>query len=174
MANASFDTSFDSSLDFRMNHLKLSDSPSAPALVPDDTPTETYASTFEPTTPPFEPHSPTAEHEDEVEELLEHDLSSLKSADIKADPILLALAKQQARPASQASKGSQGQVGPSAFKARPAPVRQEGAGPRMTKSAALRQGLVWEAPVRRPLQASEGEKSDATKPRDPPKMVCLT
>jgi hypothetical protein len=160
------DDSFDTSLDFKMNHLRLSDSPRAPGLIPDDTPTETYASTFEPLTPPIGPHSPTGEHDDEVEELLEHDLSSLKSADIKADPILLSLAKQQARPASQASKGSQGQVGPSSYKARPAPVRQEGAGPRMTKPAALRQGLTWEASTRRPVDV------EAVKQREPPKAVC--
>jgi len=146
MADASFETSFDTSLDYRMNHLKLSDSPRAPGLIPDDAPTETYASTFEPTTPPFDAQSVSGdEQEDEVEELLEHDLSSLKSADVKADPILMSLAKQQGRPGSQGSKASQGTVteGPSAFKARPAPVRQENAGPRMTKSAALRQGLEW-------------------------------
>jgi hypothetical protein len=171
MADASFETSFDTSLDYRMNHLKLSDSPRAPGLVPDDTHTETYASTFEPTTPPFEAQSLSGdEQEDEVEELLEHDLSSLKSADVKADPILMALAKQQGRPGSQASRGSQGTVtaGPSAFKARPAPVRQENAGPRMTKSAALRQGLEW-------TDATQARKAAevpaAVKPREAPKAV---
>lgn len=136
----------DSSLDIKMNDLKLTDSPT-PALVPDRTPSETYVSTFEPVTPPLGPYSPsgTADQEDEVEELLEHDISSLKSADVKADPILAALAKQQGRSNSQASKPSQDQAGAPVFKARPAPVRKEGVGPRMTKSAALRQGLDWAA-----------------------------
>lgn len=173
MADASFETSFDTSLDYRMNHLKLSDSPRAPRLIPDDTPTETYASTFEPTTPPFDGQSLTGEEqEDEVEELLEleHDLSSLKLADVKADPILMSLAKQQGRPGSQASKGSHGTAtaGPSSFKARPAPVRQENAGPRMTKSAALRQGLDWK-------DATQARKSVevpvAVKQREAPKAV---
>jgi len=171
MADASFETSFDDSLDYRMNHLKLSDSPRAPGLIPDDTHTETYASTFEPTTPPFDAQTTSGdEHEDEVEELLEHDLSSLKSADVKADPILLSLAKQQGRPGSQASKGSQGTVsaGPSAFKARPAPVRQENAGPRMTKSAALRQGLEWTDSTKARKAA---EVPAAVKSREAPKLV---
>jgi hypothetical protein len=110
------------------------------------------------------------EQEDEVEELLEHDLSSLKSADVKADPILMALARQQARPGSQASKGSQGTVGPSGFKARPAPVRQENAGPRMTKSAALRQGLDWPnaSDLRKVVEAPI-----AVKQKEAPKAVGL-
>jgi len=154
-----------------MNHLKLSDSPRDPGLMADDTYTETYASAFEPTTPPFNTQSlPDDEQEDEVEELLEHDLSSLKSADIKADPILMSLAKQQGRPGSQASKGSQGTVtaGPSAFRARPAPIRQENAGPRMTKSAALRQGLDWTDSTRARKAA---EVPAAVKSREAPKTV---
>lgn len=154
-----------------MNHLKLSDSPRAPGLVPDDTPIETCAPVFEPTTPPFDAQSRSDdEQEDEVEELLEHDLSSLKSADVKADPILVSLAKQQGRPGSQASKGSQGTVtaGPSAFRARPAPIRQENAGPRMTKSAALRQGLEWTDSTR---ARKAVEVPSAVKPREAPKAV---
>ena len=137
----------------------------------DDTYTETNAAAFEPTTPPFGPQSRSDdEQEDEVEELLEHDLSSLKSADVKADPILMSLAKQQGRPGSQASKGSQRTITaePSAFKARPAPVRQENAGPRMTKSAALRQGLEWTDSTR---ARKAVEVPSAVKPREAPKAV---
>ena len=64
---------------------------------------------------------------------------SLTSVDIKADPILSALAKQQSQNRSTPTPKS----APS-FKARPAPRVVEGAGPRMTKSAALRQGLKWD------------------------------
>jgi hypothetical protein len=170
----SYETSFDTSLDFRMNHLKLSDSPRAPGLLPDNTPTEIYASTFEPTTPPFNSQNLSGEEqEEEVEELLEHDLSPLKSADVKADPILMALAKQQARPGSQASKGSQGTAtaGPSAFKARPAPVRQENAGPRMTKSAALRQGLEWTDATQARKSVEVAAAAVPVKARDIPKAV---
>jgi hypothetical protein len=134
----------DSSLDIKMNDLKLTDSPT-PALVPDHTPSEAYLSTFEPVTPTLGPTSPsgTADQEDEVEDLLEHDISSLKSADIKADPILSSLAKQQGLPVTQAPRPGHSHTGAPVFRARPAPVRKEGVGPRMTKSAALRQGLDW-------------------------------
>lgn len=139
----------DSSLDIKMQDLKLSDSP-VPALIPDRTPAETYTSMFEATTPPLEPSSPTEtfgqDAEAEVEELLEYDTSSLKSADIKSDPILASLARKQSasRSGSQVDKARPESVG---FKARPAPssTRQDGRGPRMTKSAALRQGLDWAA-----------------------------
>ena len=138
----------DSSLDIKMQDLKLSDSP-VPALVPDHTPAVTYTSVFEATTPPLEPSSPIEtmghEAEAEVEELLEYDTSSLKSADVKTDPILASLARKQAsRPSSQVAQARPSSV---AFKARPAPnsTRQDGLGPRMTKSAALRQGLDWAA-----------------------------
>jgi len=177
MGDASFETSFDTSLDLKMTHLKLSDSPHAPALISDDTPTEAYASAFEPTTPPFDARSPSLiddEQEDEVEELLDHGLSSLKSPDIKADPILMCIAKQQARPTSQASKGSHDTAGPSGFKARPAPVRQENAGPRMTRSAALRQGLEWTSSsgtrkaAEVPVAAKQREASRTVRPAAPP------
>jgi hypothetical protein len=170
MVDSSFETSFDTSLDIKMNKLKLSDSPVVPALTPSHTPTETYASAFEPATPPLEASSPLGTIDgDEIEELLEHDLSSLKSDDVKADPILSSLAKQQSRPSSQTSKV---QTGPTAFKARPAPVRQEGAGPRMTKSAALRQGLDWKA-MSMPRGGTEGPKPSEVpvKPREAPKAV---
>lgn len=150
----------DSSLDIKMQDLKLSDSP-VPALSPDVTPGETHSSMFETSTPVLEPSSDldAVDQEAEVEELLEYDMSSLKSADVKTDPILASLARKQGRPASQAGNGPR----PSSvvFKARPAPTstRQDGLGPRMTKSAALRQGLDWAAlnsPVR---QASTSEAS---------------
>jgi hypothetical protein len=160
----------DSSLDIKMNDLKLTDSPT-PALVPDHTPSETYASTFEPMTSPLDPLTPSAsaDQEDEVEELPEHDASSLKSDDVKSDPILAALAKQQSRPVSRASLPQQ--TSAPAFKARPAPVRKEGVGPRMTKSAALRQGLDWNA------MSSKAPAVDTGKPslqqKDTPKPVSL-
>lgn len=132
----------DTSLDIKMQHLRLSDSP-VPALIPDNTPAEAHASGFEATTPPFEPSSPT-DQEAEVEELLEYDTSSLKSVDVKTDPILAEYSRKQARPVSQPARETPSSV---AFKARPAPssTRQDGLGPRMTKSAALRQGLDWTA-----------------------------
>lgn len=153
----------DSSLDIKMQDLKLSDSP-VPALVPDHTPAVTYTSVFEATTPPLEPSSPIEtmghEAEAEVEELLEYDTSSLKSADVKTDPILASLARKQAsRPGIQVAQARPSSV---AFKARPAPnsTRQDGLGPRMTKSAALRQGLDWAASSS-PAKKAEMSKESA-------------
>ena len=176
----------DTSLDIKMQHLKLSDSP-VPALVPDHTPAETYTTVFEATTPPLEPSSPMdtmgRDAEAEVEELLEYDTSSLKSADVKTDPILANLARKQAgsRSGSQADKPRPSSV---VFKARPAPssTRQDGLGPRMTKSAALRQGLDWtgspsnrtetgvpnskESPHHVPGQRRETPKTVSSQPAD--------
>ena len=93
---------------------------------------------------------------DSVDDLI-NDYTShkiLHSDDIREDPILYALASQQSialsPPASRhtvrSSTASSGP--PPAFKARPAPTatHTEGLGPRMTKAAALRQGLKWEEP----------------------------
>ncbi|ORX33978.1 hypothetical protein BD324DRAFT_653674 [Kockovaella imperatae] len=60
-------------------------------------------------------------------------VTSLTSQDVRSDPILSSLARKQAPP--------------TAFKARPAPPRQDNVGPRMTKSATLRQGLKPVAPT---------------------------
>ena len=66
---------------------------------------------------------------------------SLTYTDVKSDPILLSLAKkQQSRPRTSDLPKSAS----TSFKARPAPRVVDGAGPRMTKAAALRQGLKWE------------------------------
>lgn len=154
-------TMADSSLDIKMQDLKLSDSP-VPALSPDVTPAETHTSVFEATTPLLDPSSSIGivDQEAEVEELLEYDTSSLKSADVKTDPILASLARKQNQPDSIGGSG----LRPSSvvFKARPAPdtTRQVGLAPRMTKSAALRQGLDWAAlnsPVK-PATPTEGSK----------------
>jgi len=81
--------------------------------------------------------------EDEISHNLDETLS-LTSTDIKADPILRSLAKQQSLTRLKDNAVS---ISSSAnFKARPAPKIVEGAGPRMTKAAALRQGLKWETP----------------------------
>jgi hypothetical protein len=167
----------DSSLDIKMQDLKLSDSP-VPALVPDHTPIENYTAVFEATTPPLEPSSPVGpEAEAEVEELLEYDTSSLKSEDIKTDPILADIARKQgSRPGSQVDKPRPLSV---VFKARPAPTstRQDGLGPRMTKSAALRQGLDWAAvnsPAKRVVEATDQKESQYHVPgqkRETPKVV---
>ena len=69
---------------------------------------------------------------------------SLTYTDVKSDPILLSLAKkQQSRPRTSDLPKSAS----TSFKARPAPRVVDGAGPRMTKAAALRQGLKWESAV---------------------------
>lgn len=153
----------DTSLDIKMQHLKLSDSP-VPALIPDKTPTETYPSVFEATTPPLEPSSPLGmmgeDAEAEVEELLEYDTSSLKSADIKTDPILADIARKQANSRSGSQADNKARPSSVVFRARPAPssTRQDGLGPRMTKSAALRQGLDWAA-VCTPSKREEARES---------------
>lgn len=89
------------------------------------------------------------------------DTESLKSTDVRADPILASLAKQQAR-ASSATPTAQA---PLTFKARPAPssFKMEGVGPRMTKSAALRQGLKWESERPRTATTNGSEKETGFK-----------
>jgi hypothetical protein len=111
--------------------------PALPPLVPDDTPFTQTASVRS------TPASPAADVIDEALSIpLEEshpfaDPTPLTSADVKSDPILASLAKQQ---------GFGTPVKQGGFRARPAPstTRAEGLGPRMTKSAALRQGLDWE------------------------------
>jgi hypothetical protein len=87
----------------------------------------------------------------------------LSNADVRADPILTSLAKQQRGPTASTSTLSN-----HTFKARPAPSNmRENVGPRMTKAAALRQGLPWEEKSRarpstagdsRPLGTAAGHK----------------
>ncbi|KAK8847506.1 hypothetical protein IAR55_005364 [Kwoniella newhampshirensis] len=119
-------------------------------------------SAFSPATPPLGNHEP--ERGDMVEQLLDApdpiasrfiDNSSLTSTDVKADPILSALARRQ-QSQGQASAGTPTKV---MFKARPAPssTRAVGLGPKMTKSAALRLGLKWDEV--RPRRVT-GEKRD--------------
>lgn len=149
----------DSSLEIKMNNLKLSDR-TPPPLVSDQSPAETYTSMFEATTPPSGPASPrdTFDQEAEVEELHDYDVTSLKSDDVKADPILADLARKQGR---SIHDGAGARPGSTAFKARPAPLstRQQGVGPRMTKSAALRQGLDWAA-MAGPIKKSSTSETD--------------
>lgn len=152
----------DTSLDIKMQDLKLSSpSPLPPPL--ESTPAETDCSAF-PTTPllpadgnetshhvDIEPHLqpifPQIASSD-VDPVLPHDTASLKSSDIQADPILSALAKGQARATTTGSKTpsqSHFSTPRTMFKARPAPstTKTPSLEPRMTKSAALRQGLDW-------------------------------
>lgn len=140
-------------------------STSPPALVPDQTPFTDSASTFP---------TPATIDTDVVEAALTipspHDeldgdvpspyrSETLTSADIKSDPILSSLAKQQGHLTPTSRQGA-------GFRAKPAPAstRAEGLGPRMTKAAALRQGLDWEASkaARSPGVASATETTTAT------------
>ena len=68
------------------------------------------------------------------------DQAPLTVGDIRQDPILSSLARQQARQSISAPPTG------TDFRARPAPsnMKAEGMGPRMTKAAALRQGIKWE------------------------------
>jgi len=73
-----------------------------------------------------------------AEDMVNADQPLLSSADIRADTILAALAKKQRDPTAAPPSNH-------TFKARPAPTgMRDNVGPRMTKSAALRQGLPWE------------------------------
>ena len=71
---------------------------------------------------------------------LTNDLGPLTAKDIRTDPILASLARKQVYTPPNASV-------PPVFRAKPAPTVKEGAGPRMTKAAALRQGVKWEGPT---------------------------
>ena len=88
---------------------------------------------------------------DAIEEVLDGEegdktFTSLTSQDIRQDPILSSLAKAQNPASARTGMLAKGVPVTAVFKARPAPSpRPESAGPRMTKSAALRQGLNWEA-----------------------------
>jgi hypothetical protein len=125
-------------------------STSPPPLIPDQTPFTDSSSTF-PTPATIDtdlveaaltipsPSHDEQEHDDGVTSPYRSE--TLTSADIKSDPILSSLAKQQGHLTTPTSKHGAG------FKAKPAPAstRAEGLGPRTTKAAALRQGLDWEA-----------------------------
>lgn len=91
-------------------------------------------------------------------------LSPLNFKDVRQDPILAALAKAQSthpppQPTSTTPTAPP-KTSTTMFSARPAPasMKTEGLGPRMTKSAALRQGLTWEEKPRRPTTADGGGK----------------
>lgn len=111
---------------------------SNPGMTPDDTPLTQFTSTFD----QHSPRVPPSLDEDQIIEHLDETLS-LTSADIRSDPILLALHKKQSRPhLNPITKPSSSTT----FRAKPAPKIVDGAGPRMTKAAALRQGLKWDPP----------------------------
>jgi hypothetical protein len=124
-------------------------STSPPPLIPDQTPFTDSSSTF-PTPAIIDtdiveaaltiPSPSEHEHDDDDEGTSPYRSETLTSADIKCDPILSSLAKQQGHLTPTSRQGA-------GFKAKPAPAstRAEGLGPRMTKAAALRQGLDWEA-----------------------------
>ena len=65
------------------------------------------------------------------------DLGPLTARDIRTDPILASLARKQVYTPPNAQPAH-------VFRAKPAPALKDDAGPRMTKSAALRQGIKWE------------------------------
>ncbi|ODN79543.1 hypothetical protein L202_03500 [Cryptococcus amylolentus CBS 6039] len=102
--------------------------------------------------------------QDDVEELVHPiempvgllDMSSLTPFDVKADPVLKSIAQKQEPAKVKPSSAGTG------FVARPAPVKRENVGPRMTKAAALRQGLAWdEVKPKRDAQAkSEKEEEE--------------
>ncbi|EIW71158.1 hypothetical protein TREMEDRAFT_67600 [Tremella mesenterica DSM 1558] len=84
-----------------------------------------------------------SQSDDAIEEVLDEGdktFASLTSSDIKYDPILSSLARAQKVVDSPNTSTRQ-----NVFKAKPAPKFSSDVGPRMTKSAALRQGLDWEA-----------------------------
>ena len=74
------------------------------------------------------------------------DTVSLTSSDVRADPVLSHMAKQQAKQARAMPSTPTAAAPVTGFKARPAPAttHAEGRGPRMTKAAALRLGIKWE------------------------------
>ncbi|WVQ75900.1 hypothetical protein IAR50_005535 [Cryptococcus sp. DSM 104548] len=86
------------------------------------------------------------------------DTSSLTSTDVKADPVLKSIAQKQ-EPTRMLPKSAG--TGPG-FVARPAPARRESVGPRMTKAAALRQGLNWED-VKHKREVKKGGKEEEEK-----------
>jgi len=88
----------------------------------------------------------------EIEELIAPERTLLSSAEVRADPILTALARQQRGSTTPTPSNH-------TFKARPAPTNmRDNVGPRMTKAATLRQGLPWEEkPRARPSTAGTGE-----------------
>ncbi|ODO08620.1 hypothetical protein L198_00352 [Cryptococcus wingfieldii CBS 7118] len=102
--------------------------------------------------------------QDSVEELVRPvempvgllDTSSLTPVDVKADLVLKSIAQKQEPARVKPSSAGTG------FVARPAPVKRENVGPRMTKAAALRQGLAWdEVKPKRDAQAkSEKEEKE--------------
>lgn len=111
------------------------DSPSNPGMTPDTSPNSDGITAFDhpsPRVPPSLDESLITEHRERK--------LSLTSMDVKTDPILSALHKQQSKPQLNTIPSSVS----ANFKARPAPKVVEGAGPRMTKSAALRQGMKWD------------------------------
>lgn len=109
-------------------------------MTPDITPsTEEIASFATPN-----PAEPPSLDEDEIIQHLDETLS-LTSTDIKSDPILRSIAKQQSQTRLSQDQKAPSTSGTANFKARPAPRVLEGAGPRMTRAAALRQGLPWDS-----------------------------
>jgi len=81
------------------------------------------------------------------------DTNDLTSREVRRDPILAALARRQGQ-STETPKVSRN----SSFKAKPAPknMGDTSVGPRMTKAAALRQGLKWEEPKRARPSTAEG------------------
>lgn len=87
------------------------------------------------------------------------DSNDLTNREVRSDPILAALARRQGQSTGTPSRAS-------SFKARPAPANMGDTtvGPRMTKAAALRQGLKWEETRRaRPSTADAAVKPFGTK-----------
>lgn len=137
---------------------------SLPSLTPDITPALPGQDRFETQTPFFDeveilddslyidPNKST--EDDTIHPISKITTSPLTTADLRKDPILSALAKLQLKdndhhqsnvPSSSANSTS-ASAQFKTFKAKPAPggMRDEGVGPRMTKSAALRLGIKWE------------------------------
>lgn len=106
-----------------------------PGMTPDVTPSMESVTCFD--TPSM--GEPPSRDEDEI--VKHFDALSLTSTDITSDPILRSLAKQQS---SMQSEKNPSVAAPANFKAKLAPKLVEGAGPKLTKAAALRQGLIWE------------------------------
>ena len=91
--------------------------------------------------------------------------NDLTNREVRSDPILAALARKQGQ-----STDTPKPTRTSSFKARPAPANMgdTSVGPRMTKAAALRQGLKWEEPKRaRPSTAGSAVQPFGTKRPDP-------
>lgn len=121
---------------------------SVPSLIADNTPAVPGVETFETETPSFdnvetlEDDIPPPSTDETHTHVYPPSSLTLTSADLKSDPILSSLAKQQRRTSHFPTTELPTQQ--NTFKARPAPVHKDNVGPRMTKSSALRLGIKWE------------------------------